>query len=252
MDDHQADDAEDDGADRPHHIVLQLEDQAEEDRPEDQEEVRQPAGQRRPTTFGKNLPFIREIFGSIASMKPGRADGQRRDEAHLRARHRVRQGEDERDDRQGEGEDILHEEERGRALDVVYDAPPSATTEGIAAKFDSSRTMCETWLAASEPEAIATEQSASLSARTSFTPSPVMATVWPPALRARTKPLLVRRNTAEDGIPLDGLGYVLIRFQRAGIHVVFSAPYPGALGDLGDGQRVVPEMTFIATPCAAK
>ena len=82
---------------------------------------------------------------------------------------------------------------------------PSATTEGIAAKFDSSSTMCETWQAASEPEAIATEQSASLRARTSFTPSPVMATVWPAALSARTKrrfwsgvtrPKTVYRSTA--------------------------------------------------------
>ena len=63
---------------------------------------------------------------------------------------------------------------------------PSATTDGMAAKFDSSSTMCETWLAASEPEAMAMEQSASLSASTSFTPSPVMATVWPAALSART------------------------------------------------------------------
>ena len=54
---------------------------------------------------------------------------------------------------------------------------PSATTDGMAAKLDSSRTICETWLAASEPEAIAMEQSASFSASTSFTPSPVMATV---------------------------------------------------------------------------
>ena len=53
---------------------------------------------------------------------------------------------------------------------------PSATTSGIAAKSLSTRTSWDTFRAASLPEAIATEQSASFSARTSFTPSPVIAT----------------------------------------------------------------------------
>ena len=63
---------------------------------------------------------------------------------------------------------------------------PSATTLGMEAKLFSSSTMWLTWLAASLPEAMATEQSASLRASTSFTPSPVMATVWPWAFSART------------------------------------------------------------------
>ena len=64
---------------------------------------------------------------------------------------------------------------------------PSATTLGMEAKLESSSTMWLTWLAASLPEAMAMEQSASLSASTSFTPSPVIATVCPRALSARTK-----------------------------------------------------------------
>ena len=56
---------------------------------------------------------------------------------------------------------------------------PSATTFGIDAKLEFSNTSCDTFLAASLPEAIATLQSASLSARTSLTPSPVIATVCP-------------------------------------------------------------------------
>ena len=55
---------------------------------------------------------------------------------------------------------------------------PSATTDGILEKSESKSTSCATLEAASLPEAIATLQSASLSASTSFTPSPVMATVF--------------------------------------------------------------------------
>ena len=63
---------------------------------------------------------------------------------------------------------------------------PSATTLGMAAKSLSSSTSWATWQAASAPEAMATPQSASFNASTSFTPSPVMATVWPWLWRART------------------------------------------------------------------
>ena len=54
---------------------------------------------------------------------------------------------------------------------------PSATTLGIEEKLLSKSTSELTFFAASEPDAIATEQSASFSASTSFTPSPVIATV---------------------------------------------------------------------------
>ena len=54
---------------------------------------------------------------------------------------------------------------------------PSATTDGMQAKLESSRTRSETLAAASLPDAMAILQSASFSASTSFTPSPVMATV---------------------------------------------------------------------------
>ena len=63
---------------------------------------------------------------------------------------------------------------------------PSATTLGMAAKSLSSSTSWATWQAASAPEAMAMPQSASFKASTSFTPSPVMATVWPWLWRART------------------------------------------------------------------
>ena len=59
---------------------------------------------------------------------------------------------------------------------------PSRTTSGIFEKSESKSTICAALLAASLPDAIATLQSAHLSARTSLTPSPVIATTLPAAL----------------------------------------------------------------------
>ncbi len=54
---------------------------------------------------------------------------------------------------------------------------PSFTILGIESKLESNNTYSETFLAASVPDATAIAQSDCLSARTSFTPSPVIATV---------------------------------------------------------------------------
>ena len=63
---------------------------------------------------------------------------------------------------------------------------PSATTLGMLAKSLSTSTSWATLRAASEPAAMATEQSACLRASVSFTPSPVMATTWPCSCSAMT------------------------------------------------------------------
>ena len=63
---------------------------------------------------------------------------------------------------------------------------PSSTTSGIHEKSDSRSTSWDACAAASLPDAMAMLQSASLSARTSLTPSPVMATVCPAFFRIRT------------------------------------------------------------------
>ena len=69
---------------------------------------------------------------------------------------------------------------------LLMERRPSATTFGMAAKSLSTSTSCATLRAASEPAAMATLQSACLSASVSFTPSPVMATMWPFSWRATT------------------------------------------------------------------
>ena len=56
---------------------------------------------------------------------------------------------------------------------------PSTTTLGIDEKLLSNKTRWLTLRAASLPAAMATEQSASLIAKISFTPSPIIATVCP-------------------------------------------------------------------------
>ena len=64
---------------------------------------------------------------------------------------------------------------------------PSATIFGIELKLLSIKTRLETFLAASLPDATEIAQSASFSARISFTPSPVIATVFPCDFIERTK-----------------------------------------------------------------
>ena len=69
---------------------------------------------------------------------------------------------------------------------LLMERRPSATTFGMLAKSLSTSTNCATLRAASDPEAMATLQSAALSANVSFTPSPVIATVWPAFCKAKT------------------------------------------------------------------
>ena len=63
---------------------------------------------------------------------------------------------------------------------------PSATTAGMEDHLLSMSTIWATARVAGEPDPIAMPRSACLSARTSLTPSPVIATVWPSRRRAAT------------------------------------------------------------------
>ena len=63
---------------------------------------------------------------------------------------------------------------------------PSATTEVKTLKLESNKTNWEIFFAASEPLAIAIEQSALFKARMSLTPSPVIATHLPASFKAIT------------------------------------------------------------------
>jgi len=130
---------------------------------------------------------------------------------------------------------------------------PSATTDGMAAKSESNSTICETWHATSLPEAIATLQSAALSAKTSLTPSPVMATVLPSALSACTSRRfcsgVTRPKTVYSRAPRQSFSGV----SSAEASTIFSAPgIPASAATCDAVTGLSPEITLISTFCAAK
>ena len=77
---------------------------------------------------------------------------------------------------------------------------PSATTDGIHAKSESTSTIWAALHAASLPEPNAMLQSASFNARTSLTPSPVIATTFPSALMAFTSFLFCSGDTLPNTV----------------------------------------------------
>ena len=130
---------------------------------------------------------------------------------------------------------------------------PSCTTLGMDEKSEFSSTISETWQATSLPEAIATAQSADFRAKTSLTPSPVMATVRPAAFMASTsirfcfgvtRPKTVYCSAAA----LTSAGVVRVRASTA-----FSASgMPARMATLATVAGLSPEMTLTCTPCSAK
>ena len=79
---------------------------------------------------------------------------------------------------------------------------PSATTLGIEPKLESSNTKWLTLRAASEPLAKAIEQSASFKAKMSFTPSPVIATVFPNSFKVITNNFFCAGETRPNTVYL--------------------------------------------------
>ena len=130
---------------------------------------------------------------------------------------------------------------------------PSNTTDGIHAKLDSNNTTCAAWHAASLPDAIATLQSASLSASTSLTPSPVMATVFPWSFNAWTNwrfcPGVTRPNTVYFAIAF-AISSSVWSVVASTYSSAFTIPASFATSDTVSGLS--PEITLTSTPCSAK
>ncbi len=131
---------------------------------------------------------------------------------------------------------------------------PSATTEGRVEKLLFNRTIWATALVASEPEPMLTPMSASLRARTSLTPSPVIATVWPRDCSAPTMSRfccgVTRPNTAfssrTSAMPACSPG-----IRRAS--TVFPAPGRPSLPATAPTETALsPEMTLAWTLWSAK
>ena len=130
---------------------------------------------------------------------------------------------------------------------------PSATTPGRRSNLPSRRTSFATALVAGAPDPIATPISARLSAKASFTPSPVMATTCPLDCNALTiacfcsgetlpKTELCSRTSA---ISLSNDGRFLASYAS-------STSTPTLLATAATVSGLSPEMIFKPTPWAAK
>ena len=122
---------------------------------------------------------------------------------------------------------------------------PSATTRGRVENRSSRRTNWATARDAELPEPMAIPMSASLRARTSLTPSPVMATVRPRACRARTMARfwwgVTRPNTERSASsPVEDISQRLgVLGQGAGIDAVFGPGNSGTASHSSHSGRMV-------------
>ena len=125
---------------------------------------------------------------------------------------------------------------------------PSSTTAGNLAKLESSKIICEMFLAASAPLAIAIEQSERFKAKISLTPSPVMATVLPASFRAITK------TSFCSGVTLPNTVYCKAIFLTSSKDIPSNETYLSALAipasdAIADTVLALsPEITLISTP----
>ena len=130
---------------------------------------------------------------------------------------------------------------------------PSPTTLGSAAKSESNSTSCATWLAACAPDAMAMPQSASFNANTSFTPSPVMATVCPFACKAWTSWRFCSGVTRPKTVHFSAVSASACSLRSVAASTQRSAPAMPALAATWlTACGSSPEMTLTATPCLAK
>ena len=143
------------------------------------------AGSERRSTLPRNLPSTRARFASSARTKLG-APMQKKLMSVIVIGSNGYGGKAMQMAASPMENSVLVRKSDAERWRLLMERRPSATTAGMEAKSLSTSTISATLRAASEPAAMATEQSASLSARTSLTPSPVMATVCPRRFKATT------------------------------------------------------------------
>ena len=204
-------------------------------------------------TFGRNLPSIRDFSGSNAKKNPGipivnivineTCEGS---SGYLNTNIN--------ESRDSKNENIFFTKNSPADLWMLLTTRlPSSTTFGIFEKSLSKSTTCETWHAASLPEDIATLQSASLSARTSFTPSPVIATVFPISFSRFTILRFI------SGVTRPKTVYLLSASISSLSSVIFEASIksfapsiPACNAILETVIGLSPEITLILTPSSLK
>ncbi len=129
---------------------------------------------------------------------------------------------------------------------------PSATTEGRAAKLLSSSTIWATARVASEPEPMATPMSASFRASTSFTPSPVIATVCPRDWSAPTMSRFCCGVTRPKTVPASRAFAIAGRSAGSRPAATAVPSRPSFAATAPTETALSPEMTLARTFCSAK
>ena len=140
--------------------------------------------------------------GASARKNAGMPDGERRGQRELAGKERVGAAADADGQDERRREYRLRDEQLGDALDVAQDLATLLDGEGDRRRSSrSTSTTSATPLAIWLPDPSATATSHSLSAGTSLTPSPIIATRRPPRRSASTScALLLRLHAREDRV----------------------------------------------------
>ena len=129
---------------------------------------------------------------------------------------------------------------------------PSLTTLGMDEKFESNKTRCDTFLAASEPDAIAIDVSASFKARISLTPSPVMATVRPLFFKDSIKSFFCWGETRPKTVYLEADLTTSLSCMPSKLIYLSAFAMPARWEILDTVAGLSPEITLTSTLCDLK
>ena len=145
-----------------------------------------PPGRARSRTFRRNLPLIRSSLGSSARTNPGNPIIRVEISVSWMGLNGYCPGISSISRLSRKLKIVLVRNMLAALVMLLITLRPSSTISGSTLKSEVSRVSWAAFFAASAPLAIAMEQSAVFRAGMSFTPSPVIATLWPFRFRAAT------------------------------------------------------------------
>ena len=240
MDHHKPDNAHHPGADRAHGRVREIGGQIEEHHAADEQNIRQRRRERAPHDVFEEFALHERAVRLHCEEKRRNSDRHAVHKAELRGAERIRQSEDQADDRHCNGEDVLHKVERGRALDVVDDAPPLGDNvrERGEVRVGQNDLRYLTGNVASRGHG---DGAVGLLEREHVVHAVAGHGDGVALLFEREdKPALhLRRHAAEYNAFARRLFDLLVGFERAGVHRPIRVRDARAAGDLGNGERVV-------------
>ena len=240
MNHHKPDNAHHPGADRAHGRVREIGGQIEEHHAADEQNIRQRRRERAPHDVFEEFALHERAVRLHCEEKRRNSDRHAVHKAELRGAERIRQSEDQADDRHCNGEDVLHKVERGRALDVVDDAPPLGDNvrERGEVRVGQNDLRYLTGNVASRGHG---DGAVGLLEREHVVHAVAGHGDGVALLFEREdKPALhLRRHAAEYNAFARRLFDLLVGFERAGVHRPIRVRDARAAGDLGNGERVV-------------